>query len=357
MKKIDPFKTAWTVRELLETEFEEPDFIIPDLVTVGLTFLAGRPKIGKSHFALQKAQEAAKEGGKVIYYALEDTPRRIKNRLLKQKVRPDVCIEFVFEFKIPEFDQKIWESENLKLVIIDSFDRIIPKKVDRNDMAQMSKILERLQKTAFDKGISILLVDHLRKPQKFSSSDPVSEVLGSTAKTAVADTILVLTRSHGTRRFKLFITGRDVEEREFSCYFDRNTHLWTLKEVDETSLTVSEQNILKVIDGRVTIRQVAQILGRHPENVRKDMNNLVFKGFLETSYRTNSNKPFLYRRITTDTTEGTDTTDTFSGRSVVGGTEGNIQYPNEFKRLDKKVSTLSAPSSKSEENDLKEVVI
>ena len=38
MKKIDPFKTAWTMRELLETEFEEPNFIIPDDDFQGVLF-------------------------------------------------------------------------------------------------------------------------------------------------------------------------------------------------------------------------------------------------------------------------------------------------------------------------------
>ena len=69
-------------------------FVIPGLIPVGLTILAGPPKGGKSWLALQIAV-AADMGGevlgicmpklKVYYLALEDTEYRIADRLKNRR--------------------------------------------------------------------------------------------------------------------------------------------------------------------------------------------------------------------------------------------------------------------------------
>ena len=48
-------KTTWTLDELLDADFPEPTWTVPDYIPVGLVSLAGRPKIGKSWMALQLA--------------------------------------------------------------------------------------------------------------------------------------------------------------------------------------------------------------------------------------------------------------------------------------------------------------
>ncbi len=74
-------------------------FVIPGLIPVGLTILAGPPKGGKSWLALQIAV-AADMGGevlgicmpklKVYYLALEDNEYRIADRLKKQTAGMDI---------------------------------------------------------------------------------------------------------------------------------------------------------------------------------------------------------------------------------------------------------------------------
>jgi RecA-family ATPase len=67
--------------EILKTEMKEPNCIISNLLPAGLTFLAGRPKIGKSWMALQIAVAAGSGGtilgestnkSSVLYIAYED---------------------------------------------------------------------------------------------------------------------------------------------------------------------------------------------------------------------------------------------------------------------------------------------
>lgn len=79
----------WTAKELAETDFPEPTWLIPGILPeCGLVLLAGKPKVGKSWLALNMACELSNGGAvcgipaekavKTLYLALEDTPRRLK---------------------------------------------------------------------------------------------------------------------------------------------------------------------------------------------------------------------------------------------------------------------------------------
>ena len=79
--------------EILTTDWPEPVWAIPAILPVGLSVLAGPPKVGKSWLALQFAQAVASGGmalgfpvefGRVLYLALEDPSRRLKERMVKQ---------------------------------------------------------------------------------------------------------------------------------------------------------------------------------------------------------------------------------------------------------------------------------
>ena len=88
----DAPRKSFKIKELLTANYPPLKFVIPGLIPVGLTILAGRPKEGKSWLALQIAL-AAYLGGtvlgqavprlKVLFLALEDTEYRISDRLKK----------------------------------------------------------------------------------------------------------------------------------------------------------------------------------------------------------------------------------------------------------------------------------
>ena len=77
---------------LLGMEFPPLEYVIPGYVVEGLTVLGGKPKLGKSWWAYDasiavatggKAMGAVEcEQGDVLYLALEDNRRRVKDRLL-----------------------------------------------------------------------------------------------------------------------------------------------------------------------------------------------------------------------------------------------------------------------------------
>ena len=82
-----------TATKLLRTQFSDIRWVVPGLIGEGLTLLNGAPKIGKSWFVLNLAIAAAVGGcflglfkaekTETLYLALEDTKRRIHNRLKK----------------------------------------------------------------------------------------------------------------------------------------------------------------------------------------------------------------------------------------------------------------------------------
>ena len=86
-------RSSWRADELLAETFPEPRWAVPGVLCEGLNLLAGAPKVGKSWFALDVAVAVALGGealgrfsvepGDVLYLALEDTPRRMADRLRK----------------------------------------------------------------------------------------------------------------------------------------------------------------------------------------------------------------------------------------------------------------------------------
>ncbi|MFI0219744.1 AAA family ATPase [Streptomyces lydicus] len=45
-------RTAWTAAELMDTEFPDPKWAVPSLISEGVNLLAGPPKVGKSWMSL-----------------------------------------------------------------------------------------------------------------------------------------------------------------------------------------------------------------------------------------------------------------------------------------------------------------
>jgi len=71
----------------------------------------------------------------------------------------------------------------------------------------------------------VLLLDHHRKG---ADGDAVLDVLGSTGKSAVADTIAGLFRHRGERDATFKTVSRDCEEVELTLRFGRDLGLWSV---------------------------------------------------------------------------------------------------------------------------------
>lgn len=235
--------TYFTADELMGTTFPEPRWAVPGLIAEGLTLLAGAPKLGKSWLvlglgittahgtpALGKINSVA---GDVLYCALEDTPRRIKSRLLKMLQGQATPGRLTIATSLPQMPQAValiseWldEHADARLVIVDVLGKIRPPEGDRaNGYERDYAVIGQLKRLADRHRVAVVVVTHTRK---MGADDAFDTVSGSTGLTGAADTTLVLRRGRGESSAVLHVTGRDVEESEYALTFDTLTGTWTL---------------------------------------------------------------------------------------------------------------------------------
>jgi RecA-family ATPase len=289
---------SWvTAVEIEKTEIKVPKFAVEGLLPTGLSILAGRPKIGKSWLALHIADAISRgipalgniptERGPVLYMALEDTVRRLQQRLraVRQGEEPGVDLALATAWPRMDGDGLNKLEDELtrytwKAIIIDTFQKIRPEQDSRasvygNDYAAVQEI-----KALADRyETAILLLHHLRKG---TSNDPVEEISGSTGLTGAVDTIWVLKRDRTQADGVLFVTGRDVEEQEIALQFDKATGLWTaLGNAEEYRTTEERRAIRKALQEAgqpLTARQVAIELDKSYEAIRKTLQRMAADG-------------------------------------------------------------------------------
>lgn len=235
-------KIRWTFDELLSTDFPEPEWIINGILPVGLVILAGKPKVGKSFLALQLAHAVGSGGHifgqqvkqrKVLYLALEDPPRRLKDRLRKQGAESGIAAVAMTDW--PKFGasgggiellREQIDAEGFGLVIVDTLSRAAGMS-DQLDVAAMTALLDPLQRIAQERNMTILVIDHHPKASGFDNN-PVMDIFGSVAKGAVPDGAMGLYTQQGKRGATLAVAGRELEGAEFALEFDGMLGTWQL---------------------------------------------------------------------------------------------------------------------------------
>jgi hypothetical protein len=282
-----------TADEILTTEWPEPIWAVPGILPVGLGILAGAPKVGKSWLALQIAQAVAAGGvvlgqkveqGPVFYLALEDSGRRLKDRMNKQSWPLGLDVDY---FTIGDFLENVgylnsggWDRlarqiylRHYRLVVVDTLSRAITG--DQNDVAVMTIGLTPIQEIAHKCNCAILFNDHHKK-LKGEALDVITDILGSTAKGAIADTILGLYRERGKSSAKLSIIGREVEETCLEVYMDRETGCWQLNTANDYVLAHHSDllEVLRKLKGRAGSSEIAKAVDRNRGTVHKQMSQL-----------------------------------------------------------------------------------
>ncbi len=266
----------WTAKSLLAAELPEPVWVIEGLLPEGLAFLAGRPKRGKSWLALQLAIDVTNRGsslgkltrqGRAIYIALEDSPLRLQRRLTLMGAQPSEELLFFTEF--PRLDDGgIAELNNLVdvhrplLVIIDTLSRCVSRHRDQDKNADMTDLLDPVQKIALGYNCSIMFVDHHRKPG-LEVADAIDDIMGSTAKGGVADVIWGLYRKSGESTGTLKLTGRDIEETELAVVWDGLRFHWRVEgTATQKVLSARIDSICDLLrqSGEADIRTISQYL-------------------------------------------------------------------------------------------------
>jgi hypothetical protein len=261
-----PMPVILTAPELMALELPEPRWAVPTLLPEGLTVLVGRPKIGKSWVALGLALAVASGGpalgsigvaaGDVLYLALEDSPKRLQQRLsaVLSDGRPPARLHLARTWPkggVAEVAAWLDGHRRARLVIVDTLARFRPptRGHDRG-FDQDYADLEGLQQLAIRHQVAVLVLHHLRK---LDASDWVDQVSGTLGLAAAADGLLGLFRARGESEAELKVTGRDLEERELGLRFDAHAGTWVLLGEAATTVAISAER-----------RQILEALAERP---------------------------------------------------------------------------------------------
>ncbi len=273
---------------LLSTPMSKTMFIVDGLISQGVNVISGASKIGKSWLMLWLGLQVAQGNSvwglptlqcDVLYLSLEDTQRRIKDRLYNlTDSAPDNLYFAVtsgligggLEEQITDF---LTEHSATKLVIIDTLQKVRDSKGSAgkagmygNDYDDISSI----KRIADGFNIAILLVHHLRKLQ--DSDDPFNDVSGSTGIIGAADTNFILRRKRSGNAATLLVSGRDVEYQELTLQF--NDLVWELverKNSEDIHKAELPKFLFRVVDFKAEeLKRNASVEGRASEN-RQDL--------------------------------------------------------------------------------------
>ncbi len=289
----DWMKSALTAAEIGAMELPELRFLIPGILPEGLNILAGRPKIGKSWLSLDFALAVAYGGravgsllvekSAVLYLAMEDGTRRMKDRL-RHITRDDLPDGLTFFFEWPRTDEQglerldAWLAANpaCRFVIIDTLQKIKARtRFNVNAYDGDYAALEGLQRLAINRRVCILLVHHLRKA---AGDDILDSVSGSTGLTGYADAVLILERGRGNADAVLHVTGRDVSEQRLALQFEGGR--WQLLgDAVEHAVSDTRRKILDTLAaGPMTPKELAETTGVNHGNIRVLLGKMVEAG-------------------------------------------------------------------------------
>jgi hypothetical protein len=268
-KKPDWRDKVVSAAALMQMTFEPMRFVLQSLLVIGVTLLVGRPKIGKSWLALAIALACAGCGtalglqaelGDVLYLALEDSRRRLRDRLdrLLSSVQADPeRLKFVSigDWRRQDMggsaDLAAWCQSVAKptLIVIDTLARFRKPATGKTPLYDSDyEAIAALQKVAIEHGVAIVVLHHDRKAEAESPFDTVSGTLGLTGG---ADATLIMKRKSNS--VVLHAQGRDIEESETAIQFDKATCRWTV--LGPAAEVLLSQERARVIDALKLARQ------------------------------------------------------------------------------------------------------
>ena len=226
---------------LMSQEFEPLQFAIDKILPHGLFILAGSGKIGKSWLALDACTAVSSGGnlwdfsatqGEVLYLALEDTHRRLQERL--KKIEADGTDISRLHLTTSSFgiNSGMLEQVNnfliahpaTSMIIVDTLERIRDTEQDKSMYSCDYRDMTKLREITDNYNVTLLLIHHTRK---MYDPDPLNTLSGSTGLVGSVDGVFVLEKEKRVgNKAKLTIANRDTESYCFKLEFDSEKCKW-----------------------------------------------------------------------------------------------------------------------------------
>jgi hypothetical protein len=282
-----------SVGALLATVFPPQKWVVDRMLTSGLAILGGRPKQGKSFLALQFALAVGAgkevlgrttERGHVLYVGLEDGPRRLAQRIGQLGGGADADVALATTWRplnrggAQDLEGYILERSP-RLIVIDTLARAYAGKLDWNDVGAVTGALGGIQRMAIEHDLAVVVIDHTRKPGVLEG-DLVDDVMGSTGKTAVADTVIGLARKRGESAGRLRVVGRDIDDVDIALLFEGGR--WKLDSTGGVKPDSLRGLLLAAVEelGAATLAHLVVHTGKNKGTVYRELGAMVDVGLL-----------------------------------------------------------------------------
>lgn len=296
-KQYATSKDSFTASELQDEDVAPPTWIVDKMLPTGLALLCAPSKLGKSWMMLQLCIAVA--DGKeflgfdtrkceCLYYALEDSKARLKDRMqkmLKGKRAPG-GVHFALDADPIDhgFMEKVVEEiktyPNIKLVIIDTLQKVRGKPSSKESMYSIDyREMGELKRFADKNRIAMLFVHHLRKMA--DESDVYNMISGSTALMGAADTVFVISKKKRTDDdATMSMTGRDIEQSSIVVQFNKYDYLW---EVRGTAEEVEAKKERQEYENSPIVITIKELVKRNPMGGWKGSANDLLKAVYDVT--------------------------------------------------------------------------
>ena len=260
---------------LMKTELPPMKWAVAGILPEGFICLAGRPKAMKSWTAL-KLVYCVQNGlnfldhqtvqGDAIYFGLEDSKRRIKDRVAKMGFDKLKQPQIVLGGDVPYLsfgyeeclENWIKSKENPRLVVIDTLARIKPRQSKSGTAYDQDNLLMNgIQKLAVQNNLTVLFITHLSKSSQEYSFDKIQ---GSVGVQGMTDAMWMLDRGDGVNsKASLKGRGRDILDFEYALNWDGDS----MSYLYEGNLDIINQN-----ENRREITKAMEDLSKELDQIR-----------------------------------------------------------------------------------------
>lgn len=283
-------KPAWldgrvqSLSTLNAKDIPELQWIVPELLTEGLTVFAGMLKAGKSFLITNIALAIAEgrpvlgqtevEKGRVLYITPDDKHEaRLRARLrdMRQGRTEDIPFDIATtwtpldEGGIEEIGEYLDYYPDTRLVVIDVLMGVLPGiKEDADAYDKIYHKLVPLKDLSQSRHVAIVPVMHMNKGQ--NGGNPRSRIYGSMAYGAIADNILLLDEDYSTHERTLLTSGKDLNDDKFPMTFDKATGIYTYGEKRMAELAEKSES-----------QKIGDIVREKPGIPRKDIVDMLVR--------------------------------------------------------------------------------
>ena len=236
---IDFNSVSLDMPTLMTTELPPMQWAVSGILPEGFVCMAGRPKAMKSWTAL-KLCYAIQNGteflghltmqGDAIYFGLEDSKRRIQDRVKKLGFSKLNHPQMVLGGDVPYLtfgfeeclENWIKSKKNPRLVVIDTLARIKPRQSKSGTAYdQDNLLLNGIQKLAVQNNLTVLFITHLSKSAQDYSFDKIQ---GSVGVQGMTDAMWMLDRGDSINsKASLKGRGRDILDFEYALNWDNES--------------------------------------------------------------------------------------------------------------------------------------